>query len=106
MSRDEKESAISNDGSVMKAASGGGSKQFRGRIRGIREVNSRRAGAFRDEDNGKLVIEELGVEIDRDSVGETAFDGGGIECNREDIEAVLVEADGGEEDGAGGVIHF
>ena len=106
MSRDEKESAICNDGSVMKAASGGGSEQFRGRIRGIGEVNSRRAGAFRDEDNGKLVIKELGIEIDRDSIGELAFDGEGIEWNREDIEAVLVQADGGEEDGAGRIIHF
>lgn len=107
MSGDEIEATISDDGSVVKAASGGGGEQFRGGIGGICEVNSRGAGSFRDEDDGLVVLEELGVEIDGDSVGEAMFDGGGIDGNREDVEAVLEEVDGGEDDGAGGdVVHW
>ena len=60
-----------------------------------------------------VVIEELGIEIDRDSVSEAvlwAESGGllGLELEREDVEAIVGPTDCAEDDGAfgNGMIHL
>ena len=60
-----------------------------------------------------VVIEELGIEIDRDTVSEAvlwAESGGflGLELEREDIEAIVGPTDCAEDDGAlgNGTIHL
>ena len=60
-----------------------------------------------------VVIEELGIEIDRDTVSEAvlwAESGGllGLELEREDVEAIVGPTDCAEDDGAfgNGMIHL
>ena len=60
-----------------------------------------------------VVIEELGIEIDRDTVSEAVFwaeSGGllGLELEREDVEAIVGPTDCAEDDGAlgNGMIHL
>ena len=60
-----------------------------------------------------VVIEELGIEIDRDTVSEAVLwveSGGllGLELEREDVEAIVGPTDCAEDDGAfgNGMIHL
>lgn len=103
MGRNEIESLVLDDGAVVKEALGYERQHFGFGESRVGEEDPKGSGSLRDEDEAISVgvIKELGVEIDGLGVSEAAFGAElRLELKGEYVEAIIVPAHGGEEDGA------
>lgn len=105
MSGDEIDSVVIHDGTVVEKTRGHERERFGRGQPGSGKIKTGRTGSFGDEDDGLVVIEELGIEIERDTVSEAVLWaesgvllGLGLELEREDVEAIVGPTDCAEDE--------